>query len=135
MIKNAIPFIRIAGKTTTRKSSVNTAPALNIKIAVDRKTVPDISVPIQVRTTATANLLANLFNKITRPKKINAVIVLSIIFGTKPPGKVENNPEIIPVENPSKNTLLTSGNNNIPINIIVNIKSGFIPPLMPGIIM
>lgn len=105
-MKNAIAFIAIAGITTITNNSWKIAPAPNTKIAVDKKTVPDISVPIPVRITPTATLLANLFNNNTRPKKTNAVTALSMIFGTNPPGKVENSPEITPVEIPSKNVLL-----------------------------
>ena len=134
-MKNASAFIITAGSTTITNNSWNMAPAPKTKIAVDKKTVPDISVPIPVRITPTATLLASLLNAITRPRKTNAVTALSIIFGTNPPGKVENSPEITPVEIPSKKVLLTLGNNNIPINIIVSIKSGFIPPFIPGIII
>ena len=135
MIKNAIALIAIAGSTTITNNSWKIAPAPKTKMAVDRKTVPDMSVPIPVRITPTATLLANLFNINTSPRKTNAVTALSMIFGTKPHGKVENSPEITPVVIPSKKVLFTLGNNSIPINIIVSIKSGFIPPLIPGIIM
>jgi len=135
MIKNATALIAIAGRTTKTNNSPNIAPAPKTKIAVDKNTVPDTRVPIHVRTTATGNLLENLVSNSTNPKKTNAVTDLSIMFGTNPPGNVENNPEITPVEIPSRNTLFTSGNKRIPINIIVNMKSGFIPPLNPGIII
>lgn len=102
MIKNAIALIAIAGSTTITNNSWKIAPAPNTKIADDRKTVPDIRVPIAVRTTPTATLFANLLNNKTSPKKTKAVTALSMIFGTNPPGKVENNPDITPVEIPNK---------------------------------
>ena len=69
MTKNAIALIAIAGRTTKTNNSSNTAPAPKTKIAVDKNTVPDTSVPIHVRTTATGNLLAYLLSNSTNPKK------------------------------------------------------------------
>lgn len=132
-MKNAIALITIAGRTTPISKPTKGTSALKIKIAVDKKTVPDTNVPIHVRTTAIGNFLAYLLSNTTNPKKTKAVTDLSMIFGKNPPGNVENNPEITPVEIPSKKTLFTSGNNKMLINIIVSIKSGFIPPLNPGI--
>ena len=134
MMKNATPFNTVVGNTTIKNISAKNASAPNTKMAVDKKIVPDTSVPMQVSKTPTTNLFAVFFNKITIAKKIKAVTNLSIIFGTKPPGNVENSPEIMPLVAPNKNTLLVSGNSRIPMNIIVKRKSGFIP-LIPGIIM
>ncbi len=125
----------VAGKTTTKNSSVNNASAPNTNIAVDKKIVPEISVPMQVSKTPTASLLTDFCNKRTSAKKINAVTNLSIIFGTKPPGNVENRPEIIPVVTPNKKTFFACGNKRMDINIITKRKSGFIPPIIPGVIM
>lgn len=46
-----------------------------------------------------------------------------------PPGNVENNPEMTPVVTASKKTFRASGKRKIPMNIIVNMKSGFMPAL------
>ena len=73
-MKNAIALITIAGRTTKTNSSLNTIPAPKTKIAVDKNTVPDTTVPTHVSKTATDNLLAYLFSKSTNPKKTNAVI-------------------------------------------------------------
>lgn len=135
IIKKATALIAIAGSTTKTNSSPKSALAPKTKIAVDKKTVPETNVPTQVSITATGSFVANLFSNSINPKNTNAVTDLSIIFGRNPPGNVENRPDMTPVETPSKNTLFTSGNSSIPMNIIVNIKSGFIPPLIPGIIM
>lgn len=57
---------------------------------------------------------------------------LSTIFGKNPKGNVENRPDKTPVVMASIKTLRLSGKRKIPTNIIVNIKSGFMPPLKPG---
>ncbi len=134
-MKNATPLRAIAGKTTKRNSSVKSASAPKTKIADDKKMLPDITVPIQVMTIATTSLAAAFLNTSTNAKKINAVMNLSITFGTNPPGNVENRPEMTPVVTPNRNTFFACGNKRIPINIIVSIKSGFIPPLIPGMAM
>ncbi|MCY1458139.1 hypothetical protein D9M71_754960 [compost metagenome] len=66
-------------------------------------------------------------------KNTKPVTALSIIFGTRPAGNVVNKPESTPVERESRNVSFTVGNNRIPINIMVNIKSGFIPFTIPGV--
>ena len=58
--------------------------------------------------------------------------ILSIRFGICPPGKVVVNPEITPVTLPNRTVLLKSGNKKIPRNIIISIRSGFIPKTIPG---
>ena len=131
---NAIPFIAIAGKTTVANRKPNGISAPMMKIAADRKIVPESIVPTAQSAMDTGSFETAFLNRTAIAKKTNAVMNLSIIFGKNPPGKVENSPEITPVVIASKKTDFLSGNNKIPTNIIVSIKSGFIPPLMPGMI-
>ena len=126
-------LITIAGNTTETSNAVNGMSAPTTKIADPKKTLPEIAVPIPTRTAAIAIFCDTFFSTTINAKKIKAVTNLSIIFGTKPAGNVENRPDRIPVVNASKKTSRVFGNNRIPTNIIVNIKSGFIPPIMPGI--
>ncbi len=132
IIKNAIPFIAIAGSTTVTNKTLNGRSTPKMNIATERKIAPDISVPNPTRIVDAIKLLVIFLKVIIIPKMMKAVINLSMMFGKSPNGKLENNPEITPVVIASKKTLRTSGNKKIPMNIIVNMKSGFIPPLIPG---
>jgi len=127
MIKNTIPFIAIAGKTTVTNNNPKGTFAPITNIATDRKIVPDNSVPQQAMIVETIKWFAAYLSKTMTAKTTNAVMNLSMIFGMNPPGKLVKIPERTPVVAPSKKTLLTSGNKKIPMNIIVNMKSGFMP--------
>ena len=124
-----------AGKTTPIKSIANVAPtlALNTKRATAKNTVPDNIVPIPTKTVDTIKFFASFFRANKIAKKTKPVTALSIIFGTRPAGNVVNNPDRTPVAKESKNVSLMVGNSNIPINIIVSMKSGFMPLTMPGV--
>jgi hypothetical protein len=89
-------------------------------------------VPIAVKAPIVNIEVLNFLMAINIPKRIKAVINLSMIFGTNPPGNVVVIPEIKPVTIPNSRTLFLSGNKIIPKNIIVSIISGFIPKNMPG---
>jgi len=132
MTKNATAFKAIAGSTTVTNRRPNGTSTPRMNIATDKKIVPDSSVPNPTRTVDAIKLLVTFLTIKTIANTTNAVTNLSIMFGKRPSGKEENNPDITPVVMASKNTLRTSGNKKIPMNIIVNIKSGFIPPLIPG---
>jgi len=132
MTKNATAFKAIAGSTTVTNSGPNGTSTPRMNIATDKKIVPDSSVPNPTRTVDAIKLLVTFLTTNTIANTTNAVTNLSIMFGKRPIGKEENNPDITPVVMASKNTLRTSGNKKIPMNIIVNMKSGFIPPLIPG---
>ena len=133
IIKNAIPFIAIAGSTTVTNKKLNGSSTPKMNIATDRKIVPEISVPNPTSSVDAIKLLVIFLTAMTIAKITKAVINLSIMLGKNPKGKLENNPDITPVVMASKKTLRASGNKKIPMNIIVNMKSGFIPPLIPGI--
>lgn len=124
-----------AGNTTPTNSTANVAPtfALNTKSATVKKTVPDKIVPKPTKLADTIKLLANFFSTIKIAKKTKPVTALSIMFGTRPAGNVVNKPDSTPVAKESKNVSLTVGNNNMPINIIVSMKSGFMPFTIPGV--
>lgn len=131
----AIQLSITAGKTTVvnKNSKPNGISNLNMNNARLKKIEPDIIVLIPIKTTFTTIFCVNFFiNRITTNKK-RPVMALSTTFGKKPPGVLENSPEIIPVDIASKNVSLNVGNNRIPINIITSMMSGFTPPLMPGI--
>lgn len=122
-----------AGKTTVRINGIKGTSTPSTKIATDKKINPDNKVPIAARAVAIGNLLEKCFSAKTTAKKTNAVINLSTTFGMNPAGNVENSPDITPVVRANKNTCDALGNSKIPINIMVSMKSGFIPPLNPGI--
>ena len=126
-MKNTIPFIAIAGRTTVTNNNPNGTFAPITKMATDRKIVPDNSVPQQAMIVEVIKLLAAFLSNTMTAKTTNAVMNLSIIFGMNPPGKLVKIPEITPVVAPSKKTLRTSGNKKMPMNIIVSMKSGFMP--------
>jgi len=124
-----------AGNTTPTNRTVNVAPtfALNTKSATAKKTVPDKIVPKPTKPADTTKLFTNFFSTSKAIKKTKPVTALSIILGTRPAGNVVNNPESTPVTKESKNVSLTVGNNKMPINIIVSMKSGFMPFTIPGV--
>ena len=126
-------FNATVGSTTPITRPPNGKSTPSTKIATDKKITPENNVPIAVSTTATGSLVVKCFNATTTAKNTNAVINLSTTLGINPAGKVENSPDITPVVIANKKTCDAFGNSKIPINIIVNIKSGFIPPLKPGI--
>ena len=132
-MKNAIAFMTTAGKTTVRTNGIKGTFTPSTKIATDKKINPDNKVPVAARAVAIGSLLEKCFSANTTAKNTNAVMNLSTTLGMKPAGNVENSPEITPVVSASKNTWDAFGNNRIPINIMVSMKSGFIPPLNPGI--
>ncbi len=127
MMKNTIPFIAIAGRTTVTNNNPNGTFAPITKMATDRKIVPDNRVPQQAIIVETSKWLAAFRSSTMTAKTTNAVMNLSIIFGINPPGKLVKIPESTPVVAPSQKTLRTSGNKKMPMNIIVSMKSGFIP--------
>lgn len=124
-----------AGRTTPINSIANVAPtfALNTKSATAKNTVPDRIVPKPTKNAETAKLFAIFFRMNTAAKNTKPVTALSIMFGTRPAGNVVNKPESTPVANESKNVSFTVGNNKMPMNIIVNMKSGFMPLIIPGV--
>ena len=111
-----------------------TTSAPNTNNATDKKIEPDKIVPNPTNTAATAVFVANFLMINTIVKNTKPVIALSITFGMKPAGNVVNKPDSTPVAIASKNVSLKVGNSKIPINIIVNMKSGFIPCTIPGVI-
>ena len=132
MMKNAIALIAIAGSTTMMNISVNAPSKPVTKIAAPKKIAPEIAVPMTVNTVPAATERAALRSATTATKNSKPVTNLSIMFGTKPAGNVVNKPDNTPVVNDKRNVSRSVVNNKIPINIIVNIKSGFMP-LIGGI--
>ena len=126
-------FMTTVGKTTVRINGTKGTSTPRTNIATDKKINPENKVPIPARAVAIANFLEKCFSAKTTAKNTKAVINLSTTFGMKPAGNVENRPEITPVVSASKNTCDALGNSRIPMNIMVSMKSGFIPPLNPGI--
>ncbi len=93
---------------------------------------PLIMVPIAVKIGALIlPLILFLMNK-NKPKNKSAVIGLSIILATCPPGTNVVKADNIPVTIANRTTYLVFGNNIIPKNIIVNNISGFIPNKIAG---
>ncbi len=133
MKKNTIAFKATVGSTTPTTRAPNGTSTPKTKIATDKKMTPDNNVPNPTRIIATGSLVVRCFKATTTAKNTKAVMNLSTTLGMNPAGNVENSPEITPVVTASKKTCDAFGNSKIPINIIVNIKSGFIPPLNPGI--
>jgi len=135
MMKKAIAFNTTAGSTTATNNALNAAPPgkPTSNNAIDRKIVPETIVHIATSTVPAASFLVKRPKAITITKNTIPVTNLSIILGKKPPGNVENRPDRTPVVMANKNVSLNVGNNNIPINIIVSMKSGFIPSPYPGI--
>lgn len=129
----AMVFIIVAGKTTPAASAKNGPGKPTMIRAEPRKIIPEINVPINVNASETANGLPNFLTRENSKNIIKAEKNLSIIFGINPPGKVVVNPEITPVTPPRRTAFFKPGNKNIPRNIIINIRSGFIPKMMPGI--
>ena len=132
MMKNAIPFIAIAGRTTVTNKNPNGMFTPMTKMATDRKIVPDNSVPQQAMMIETIKWLAAFLSSAMTANTTNAVMNLSMTFGMNPPGRLVKIPDRTPVVAPSKKTLLTSGNKKMPMNIIVSMKSGFMPSPYPG---
>lgn len=128
-------FTTVAGNTTPAIRAIKPPGKPTISAADVKKIMPDTSVPTAVRTAATGVFtVVMLRTRSNKPKMIKAVIGLSMIFGTCPPGNPVVKAEIAPVVNPSSKTFLTPGNSKIPKNIMVNIMSGFIPNKTGGII-
>ena len=132
---NATTLNTTAGNTTPEYNTMNVAPtsAPNTNNATDKKIAPDNKVPSPTKIDAATIFFANFFITSSTNKNAKPVMNLSITFGKKPAGNVVNSPESKPVAKESKNVSLNVGNNKIPINIIVNMKSGFIPFTNPGV--
>ncbi len=128
-MKNARAFKPpVTNTTVTNKAANDSGGKFAISIAEIKKIVPDKIVPNPTSKVETIRFVTKCFNNRTTTKNTIPVINLSMIFGTNPPGNVENKPDNTPVEIDSTNISLNVGNNKIPMNIIKTIKSGFIPP-------
>ena len=134
-MRKATTLIAIAGSTTPANSKENVLPkfAPITKIAIDKKIVPDNIVPNPTKIADTTILLTNFLSTNITIKKAKPVITLSTTFGIKPAGTVVNKPDKTPVASDNKNVPFTVGNKRIPINIIVNMKSGLTPCTIPGV--
>lgn len=129
MTRKAITLNATAGKTTPVNNTIKVEPT-SVPIAnnaTDKNTIPEINVPNPTKIAETTMFETTFFNTSTSAKKTNAVTNLSIILGINPAGKVVNKPDRTPALTPNKKVSLNVGNSKIPINIIVNMKSGFIP--------
>lgn len=131
-INIATAFSTAAGSTIVPNSTVNEPGSPTNKEAEPKNTVPETIVPMAVKMIKVGSFFDNLLVINSKPKNTKDVTTLSIIFGNNPLGKLEVNPEMIPVTTPKITTYLTSLNNIIPRNIIVSIISGFIPKTIPG---
>lgn len=123
------------GRTIPTKRLRNVAPPGSWKNtrAEPKNINPEISVPIAVNVPAVKIVWLYFFINSSIPKKTNAVIGLSIKLGICPEGNPVVKAEIIPVNRPTNKTFFPEGNSNIPKNIIVSIKSGFIPKSNGGV--
>lgn len=128
-MQNATILAMVAGMTPVANMMPKAAGiSPTMSSSMDRKTVPDNNVPKPIRMAYTAKFFANLLIKYTTAKKIKPVTSLSMMFGMRDPGMLENNPERTPVTIVSINVSRIVGNRMIPTNIIVNIISGLMPP-------
>jgi hypothetical protein len=121
-----IVFSAIAGNTPAANSAVKGPGKPTMKYADPKKMEPEINVPIAVKIATLTIELRNFFNAKNKPKKIKAVIGLSMIFGSWPPGKLVVSADNPPVTIDKSITLLISGIRIIPKNIIASIISGLI---------
>lgn len=119
-----IVFRAIAGKTPAAKSAAKELGRPTMKWAAPKKTEPETNVPIAVNTATLMIELRYCFNAKNKPKKTNAVMGLSMIFGIWPPGKPVVSADNAPVTMDNSITLLISGIRIIPKNIIASIISG-----------
>lgn len=135
MIKKAMTLNAMAGKTTPVNKTINVAPtsAPNTNNATDKKIDPDRTVPNPTKIAETTAFFASFLSANRTIKKTKPVTNLSKTFGIKPAGNVVNNPDSTPVAKDNKNVSLNVGNRIMPINIIVSMKSGFIPCTNPGV--
>ncbi len=80
----AAPLNNVAGKTTVKNSAVKAVPSGKpaITSADDKKIVPETIVPITVSTVAVATFWAIFFTANNKPKNTNAVMNLSMRFGS-----------------------------------------------------
>jgi hypothetical protein len=122
----------VAGSTTPANRARNGPGKPTISSADPKNTVPETKVPTTVNTPTLTMEVRNFPKAKNKPKKIKAVIGLSMILGSCPPGNVVVKAEIPPVTRANNITLLISGKRIMPKNIIVNIMSGFIPNKMGG---
>ncbi len=120
-------FSTMAGKTPTANSAAKGPGNPTNKKADPKKTVPETNVPTAVNTLAEIIGLVNFLISKNKPKKSNAVTILSIIFGICPFGNPVVNADNIPVTMPISVTLFISGTRIIPKNIMASIISGLIP--------
>lgn len=114
----------IAGKTPAANSATKELGRPTMKWADAKNTEPETNVPTAVKTPTPIIDFPNFFNARNSPKKIKAVIGLSMIFGIWPPGKPVVNADNTPVTIANSMTLFISGIKIIPKNIIANIMSG-----------
>jgi hypothetical protein len=117
------------GRTIPTKRLKKVAPPGSWKNtkAEPKKIMPEMMVPIAVNTLTVTSDWLYFFKNNNMPKKTNAVMGLSIKLGICPEGKPVVKAEIIPVNRPTNKTYFPEGNSRIPKNIIVSIRSGFIP--------
>lgn len=125
-------FTTAAGKTTAPNNPIKAPGKPTMKYAEAKNTTPETIVPTAVNVHTVTRERLNLFATNNKPKKISAVIGLSIMLAICPPGKEVVNAAMIPVTEPSNSTLFISGKRIIPKNIIVNNISGFIPNKIGG---
>jgi len=119
-----IVFSAIAGNTPAAKSTAKELGKPTMKCAAPKKIEPETNVPIAVKTATLKMEFRYCFNAKNKPKKIKAVMGLSMIFGSWPPGKPVVSADNPPVTIDSSITLLISGIRIIPKNIIASIISG-----------
>ncbi len=129
-------FRTVAGKTTPTNNGKNPTPPGNPTIvrADVKKITPEIIVPNAVIISVESDALTNRLSITYKTYTIIDVNTLSMMFGTKPPGKELVRPDKKPVTIPKMKLFLSPGNKMIPKNIINSIISGFIPLKIGGII-
>lgn len=128
----AMVFSTVAGRTTAANNAVKPPGKPTINRADVKNTIPDKMVPIAV-STAAAPVLWLLLNKRNRMKNRNADTGLSMMLGICPAGNAVVSAEMIPVTIPMTSTFCTRGNSRMPMNIMISIISGFMPPKKGGI--
>lgn len=124
----------MAGKTFAVNKAKNPTPIFTptINKAIDKNNDPLIRVPTAVKIGAPMEGFTRSLISKTNPKKMNAVIGFSIMFGICPKGNVVVNAETNPVATANTSTYFNRGNKTIPKNIIASDISGLIPNKIGG---
>ena len=111
----ATAFNAAVGSTIVTNSAEKVVPPGNptIRSAAVKNTDPEMTVPTAASTAAPATVWLYFFTAKIRAKTTKAVMILSIIFGSCPPGNVVVMAEINPVATPTRPAALTFGNSKI----------------------